>query len=384
MSSSGKKNSSLAEILTLPGEIERYREMLLANVVMVGEIPAPTFEEEERIGFVKQRFKECGLQSSSSDAVGNALGILSGTEGENTILLCAHADTPFDSSENHTFTIGTETISGPGVADNSLGVAALVTLPTILEGLGIRFKNDLLLMASTRSLEQGNQQGIRFFLENTTKPINGAVLLEGYPLGRLHYRSMATLGGMISCNVDRKISQLSAIAVLNKLIYELGHIELCSETNTGCVLGSVRGGATYKLPARTAQLKFQLKSDTDESISVVEKKVRAIIDKAVRQEGVSAHLEVIARTRAGGLPSTHPLVSAARRVMRTIGIQPQQSIYSSTISPYLEHNIPAVCVGISNGENINYLDEYIEIDPLINGMTQIIGLLLCIDGGDCA
>ena len=374
----------LARMPGLAAELEPYREMLLANVVMVGEIPAPTFAEEERVSFIKQRFTECGLQSCSSDEVGNGMGIIPGTRGKKTILVSAHVDTPFAASANHSFTIEPGIISGPGVADNSMGLAVLTTLPTVLEGLGIKLQSDLLLLAPTRSLEQGDQQGIRFFLSNSTIPITTGIVVEGSPLGRLHYRSMASLGGMISCLVDRKVCHLSAIEVLNSLMSQLGQIELCAQTNTALVLGSIRGGVTYKLPARTAHLRFQLRSDADDKVNAIYQHILSMLDEAAKKKGVSAYLEVIARTRSGGLDASHRLVTIARTIMRSIGVQAQASIYSSTISPYLEHAIPAVCLGVSNGDNLNYADEYIEIEPMLTGLAQIIGLLLCIDGGDCA
>ena len=375
---------SLARMPGLAAELEPYREMLLANVVMVGEIPAPTFGEEDRISFIKQRFTECGLQSCSSDEVGNGMGIIPGAKGDKTILMSAHADTPFAASDNHTFTIEQGVIRGPGVADNSMGLAVLATLPTVLERLGIKLQSDLLLLAPTRSLEQGDQQGIRFFLSNSTIPLTTGIVVEGCPLGRLHYRSMASLGGMISCIVDQKVCSASAIEILNSVISQLGVIELCPQTNTALVLGSVWGGVTYKLPARTAHLRFQLRSDADDKVNAIHRQILSMLEEEAKKKGVSAYLEVIARTRSGGLNASHPLVTMTRKIMRSIGVQPKASIYSSTISPYLEHGIPAVCLGVSNGDNLNYADEYVEIEPMLAGLAQAIGLLLCIDGGDCA
>ena len=52
---------SLKEILkALPrfhNELLELNEILLANLIMIGEIPAPTFQEEQRIEFLKNRLK---------------------------------------------------------------------------------------------------------------------------------------------------------------------------------------------------------------------------------------------------------------------------------------------------------------------------------------
>ena len=373
----------IAMVNSLVTDLEPYREMLLANVVMIGEIPAPTFSEQERISFLKQRFTECGLHNCSTDELGNGLGILTGSEGTQTILLAAHADTPFAAAEDHTYTIDAGRICGPGVADNSLGLAVLATLPTILEGLDIRFRNDLLFMGASRSLEQGNQQGLRFLLANSNRPLAAGISIEGAPLGRLHYRSMASLGGMVACNVNRRVSQKSAIEVLNQIIYRLSCIPLLEESHAGLVLGSVAGGASYKIPARNARLKFQLRSDSDQTLMESKEKVENLLDEVGKEKGVSAHLEVIASTMAGGLDASYPLVLLTRRVMTTLGLQPRDSIYSATVSRYVEKDIPAVCIGITNGDNVNYPDEYIEIEPILTGVAQLIGILLAIDGGHC-
>lgn len=371
----------LERLRSLRLKLEPYRELLLANVVMVGEIPAPTFGEEKRIAFMQQRFTECGLQSVFRDQAGNGLGLLAGSEGDSTILLVAHADTPFSTAENHTCTIESSVIRGPGVADNSVGLAVLATLPTMLEGLGIQLKSDLLLLASAQSLEHGDQQGLRYFLKNCTRPIQFAVLVEGSPLGRLQYRSMASLGGMISCQVDRKVSQISAIEILTHLIHQLGKITLPEGTQTALVLGSVGGGASYKVPARNARLRFQLRSNTDEVVREVTGKIEAIIEDVARQEGVTAIMEVIARTTAGGLDPGHPFVQQTCKVLHALEVKPTKTIFSATVSGCVEQGIPAISIGISNGDNVNYPDEYIEIDPIPTGVAQLIGILLSLDGG---
>ncbi|WP_457574243.1 peptidase dimerization domain-containing protein [Desulfolithobacter sp.] len=373
----------LDQVRKLPQALEPYREMLLANVVMIGEIPGPTFGEENRVNFLVQRFTECGLQNCSTDEAGNGLAILPGTDGDKSILVSAHSDTPFPATIDHTYTVSAGKIRGPGVADDILGLAVLATLPTVLEGLGLRFSYDIVLMGATRSLDMGNQSGLRFFLANTDLPLKAGIAVEGASLGRLHFRSMASLGGTISCHVDRKVSQRSAIDVLNQIITKLREIDMPQESNTALILGSVSGGASYKVPARNARLKFQLRSDSDEIVREITGRINRILDEMALQAGVSAHLEVIARTRSGGISSSHPLVVQTRRIMAVLGIEPRYSIYSSIMSGYVEHELPALGVGITNADNVNYEDEFVEIEPIMTGVAQLIGILLAIDGGCC-
>jgi putative aminopeptidase FrvX len=81
---------------TLPGiekKLTELSEIVLANLVMISEIPAPTFSEQRRVEFIVNRMTEYGLQNTSTDEVDNALGVLPGGQGDKNILIVAHLDT---------------------------------------------------------------------------------------------------------------------------------------------------------------------------------------------------------------------------------------------------------------------------------------------------
>ena len=373
-----------AAVRELPQRLEGYREMLLANLVMIGEIPAPTFKEQARIEFVKQRFVECGLEQVSSDTAGNGLGILRGRTGRHAILLHAHADTPFPETLPHTLNVEPERVVGPGVADNALGLAAIVTLPTILDNLGISLDNDLVFMASVRSLGRGNLEGLRAFLVTTQLPLLAGLSIEGVPLGRMDYVSQATVGAEITCRVDPEHPvEAGAIPALNQVITQLRAMELPAESQTRLVLGSIAGGTSYKAPALSATLRFQLRGDADPVVDGITEQIVAICDAVARSTGVRVEFDVIARTRAGGLPDDHPLVVRTRHILEGLGIDPLPPTHSSAASVFLEQHIPSITLGVSYGAHRGEPSEYVEIAPMLKGLAQLIGVLQAIDGGCC-
>lgn len=157
----------------LEHSVKAQKEMLLANLVMLGEIPAPTFEEEKRINFLIDRFKEADLQKNSIDEVGNGIGLLAGEKGDGNILLVAHADTVFDSKTDHTIQVQKDSVTGPGVADNSLGLSTVATLPTLLERLNIKFDDNLILWGLHAAWDAAIWKGFVSFypiLTNLSKP----------------------------------------------------------------------------------------------------------------------------------------------------------------------------------------------------------------------
>ena len=83
-------------------------------------------------------------------------------------------------------TVTENRIIGPGIADNSLGLAAMASLPPILEKIGIRLQDNLLLLGVSKSLGQGDLEGLRFFLNNKPMPVRTALCLEGERLSLIH------------------------------------------------------------------------------------------------------------------------------------------------------------------------------------------------------
>lgn len=369
----------------LPISLGEYREMLLANLIMIGEIPAPAFDEKARIAFVKQRFTECGLQKVSSGSAGNGLAVLPGRSEGRSILITAHTDTPFPDTVAHTLTVSSDRVTGPGVADNSLGLAALTTLPTIIEGLGLEFTHDLVFMADTRSLGKGNLEGLRSFLTRADIPILAGLSIEGVQLGRLDYISLATLGGEIECIAKtwNGIGGQDTIAALNEIITRLRNIPMPGEPLTRLILGSISGGTSYKTPANSATLRFQLRGESDAVVDGIAEEILTICEEMASNLDIDVDFDVIARTRAGGLSPGHPLVQNALSVQQSLGIGTIAPAHSSAASVFLEEGLPSLTVGVSLGENRGGVREYVEIEPTLKGLAQVIGILRAIDGGCC-
>ena len=118
-----------------------------------GEIPAPTFNESDRIRLTVDRFRENGLEDPEIDEHGNASAVLPGSKGGSSILVMAHADSVFDANTQHVLNVGPDSITGPGIADNAIGLATVVALPKLLKMLDITLKDDLILLAMSATLE---------------------------------------------------------------------------------------------------------------------------------------------------------------------------------------------------------------------------------------
>lgn len=364
------------------------RELVLANLLMVGEIPAPTFGEATRIEFLCNRFSECGLHNCCTDEAGNGTGVLPGTEGQRTILLVAHSDTVFPDTVDHTMSVQNDRVVGPGVGDNSLGVATLASVPTLLQHLGIQLKSNLLFMGAARSLGLGDLEGIKFFLSNTDLSIDTAVCVEGMQLGRLSYTSIGMIRGEITCTVPEefdwtRMGASGAIVTLNEIITKINAIPLPKRPVTTIVLGSVSGGTSYNTVANHAKLRFEVRSESQEMVDAIRSHMEDIAAEMNFRSGANVEFRIVAQRNPGGIAFTHPLIHNTRKIMDALNVQPQITPSTSELSALIASGVPALTLGITSGERHNQQEETVMIEPIFKGLTGLIGLLLAIDGGHC-
>lgn len=378
---------SRESIVELPAALAPLREEFLANLVMLGQIPAPTGEEADRVRFVLDRFLEAGIPEAGEDEAGNAVGTIPGTTGERKIMVVAHLDTIVPSNVDHNVIVQTDRIVGPGISDNSLGAAVLSMIPTCLMQLGIALRSDLKLLATVKSLHRGNHAGLKFHLDHAPERVDFGMCLEGVQLGRLNYFSIGTLRGDITCDVrptvSRSYGSQSAVVVLNHIVNQLLNIEIPQRPFTRVSIGRLRAGVSYDTEPDHAELGFEVISHDDQTIDRIQQRIEDVVAEVSARHAVDAALDCFFRRGGGGLGFSHPLVKATLAVMEQLGIEPDQGHSPSELSEFIARGIPAVTLGISTGEKHRKRPDHVMIEPLLSGIAQIIGVLLAIDSGAC-
>jgi len=369
-------------------KIHHLSDVLLANLVMVSEIPAPTFGEENRMRFLVNRFTESDLINCSTDEVGNALGILPGRTGERNILMAAHMDTIFDSRIDHTVYISDDRVTGPGVGDNSLGVAVLAALPSVLEFLNIRLDSNLILMGSSRSLGQGNVEGVNFFLDHAEVPIHYGLCIEGMKLGRLSYSSI----GMMMCEITMEVPEeydwtrfgaVGSIVTLHDVIDRILKIPLPRKPKSSIILGSVEGGKGFNKIATKAVLRLEIRSESGDLVLNIYNQIENIVSEIGSDVGEHVDIRIVSQCAPGGLPFSNPLVAYTRKFMDAAGIKARISPSTSDLTAFIAHNIPALTLGLTDGENIDEVQTAVYIEPVFKGLALLLGVILAIDKGCC-
>ena len=377
---------------TLPGlvdEIKAVQDIIITNIVLIGQTPAFTFKEKRRSTVFMERLAEFGVDEVTPDGYRNPIGIVRGTAPDKPpIFVLAHLDTFYERDIVHNYTIKKNQITGPGILDNSLGVGVMVSLPVLFQKLNLKFESDIVLAGTVQSIGKGNLRGVRHLLKTWPTPIRAGVCLEGVELGRLNYFSDGMIRGEIQCNISEIKGTFhkftpNAILILNEVINEIMNLRLSQRPRSRIVIGKIYGGANHGKIAYKANLGFEIRSDSYKMVKSIYNNIRDIVEGINHENEVDLNIKTISNLKAARLKFNHPLVKNSAAVLGALGIKPISKSTESALSIFLSRKIPSVTLGITHGENYYTEKATMEIEPMFKGIAQVIGVLKAIDSGVC-
>lgn len=370
--------------------IASTREMTLSNLSMIAQNPAPTFNERKRSEFLLERFVESGINEPETDDYYNAIGRLNSSKLRRNILITTHMDNQFDENADQNVSISENKVFGVGVVEDNLALAALCTLPDILERSGITLNSSLSLLASTRSHGRGDFGGIKHYMKNARRKPDFVISLSGTNLGQLDYFTLSRVRCDITSELNAppdsawtKENNNSAIIVTNEIINAILGIPLPRKPRSVVNIGMISGGERYSTISGQTTIRLEILSEKD---SITDELIEKINDHCLdigARHGVEVTADFFGRHHARGLSCSHPLIKTSISVLNSLGLRPTMDYSSSEISVPLAEDIPSVCLGLTNGVGGNSAKAHIDINPLNTGLLQLLMLIYLIDKGLC-
>jgi acetylornithine deacetylase/succinyl-diaminopimelate desuccinylase-like protein len=358
---------------------------LLEMCIAIQQIPAPTGAEAARAQWTAERMKALGLREIVYDpASHNVYGCWPGVQSRAALLITAHTDTVFgvetDLSVRHDPSNGR--VYGPGIGDNSMGVAALLELLAAMAKLPVP-PVDIWFAANSQEEGLGDLRGMRGVMDALQERIGACIVLEGMGLGRVVHRALGSRRYRISVSAPgghswSDFGAASALHVLAQLANDLTRLQPPESPRTSFNIGRMEGGRSVNTIAQHAWLELDLRSEETEGLAWIVDQALEIVNRYQtpkwQHRGVAVHAEVIGDRPTGSIPVDHPLVTVAKEALAAAGHpQPADLRISSTDANIpLSRGIPAICVGVTEGSNAHRLQEWIGIEPLSRGMSHLL------------
>jgi tripeptide aminopeptidase len=375
---------------------------LVDLTVAIQQIPAPTFQEQSRAAFVLERFRAEDLMDVSQDEAGNVYGRLPGAGRARPVVVSAHLDTVFPlSTDLHITRISagasgstglnqaglSSAIGGPGIGDNSLGVASLFGLLWELRrsnGMpgGPILAGDVWLAANVGEEGLGNLSGMRAVVDRFGEQPLAYLVVEGMSLGQIYNRGLGVQRYRIAVDTPGGHSWVdygrpSAIHTLAQIVTRLTDLALPGQPRTTLNVGTISGGTSVNTIAAHAQLELDLRSESIEGLAKLARQVEALVVRAGRPGvggGVKPQVtaQIIGQRPAGEISDRHPLVQLAIHTLQELGLPARLNVGSTDANVPLSRGLPAICLGMTIGSGAHTLAETIQVPPIATGLQQLV------------
>ena len=359
-------------------------------------IPAPPFTEKVRGEYYLKRLQELGLKDVKRDSEGNVYGIRPGTGKGPVLFVEAHLDTVFPAGTNTKPVEKDGRIYAPGIADDSRGLAAVLSVIRAFNATGIKTVSDIIFCGTVGEEGLGDLRGMKAFFREHPEVV-GSVDVDGTSASRITYlatgshRYEASFKGPGGHSFGA-FGLPSAIHALGRAIAKIDEVETPSQPKTTFTVGVVSGGTSVNSIAADAKMLIDLRSNSQEELLKIEAKILPLIQEAVDEENVrwksdkpvSVEIKPVGDRPAGSQSPEHIIVQAAWLATLAVGQEPQLTGASSTNANLpISIGIPAVTLGGGGGDGRNHSpDEWYDPTNAWLGPQKLFVAILGLSGVD--
>ena len=379
-------------------DIKADDERAFAEQKRITEIPAPPFKEKVRAEYYQKRMQELGFKDASIDAEGNVIALRKGSGGKPKLVVSAHLDTVFPEGTDVTVREKDGVIHGPGIGDDSRGLAALLSMLQALNKNEIATVGDVLFVGTVGEEELGNLRGVKALFRDH-KDIDGFISVDGLAINRMVNQSTGSHryelifrgpGG----HSFQEFGLPSAVHAMGRAIAKISELLVPAEPRTTFTVGTVRGGTSVNAIAGEARMTVDMRSNSTDELFKLEARLLALVKDAVADENkrwntdkMTVEIKMIGDRPAGAIAEDSPIALAARRAVEGVMSGPRITFAGSSTDSNIAMSlgIPAMTLG-GGGEGGNWhsLNEwYKPVDAYVGPQSVLLAMLgmLGLDGG---
>ena len=334
-------------------------ELLLRMQVAVSEIPAPTGDERVRGAFVAARFNALGLDDVHVDDVGNVLGTRSGATREGCVVICSHLDTIFPTGTPVGVTRDGPQLCGPGIVDNSRGVAAMLALAECIDGVRVRTRRPIVFAATVGEEGEGDLRGAKHLFATLGHSVDACIALDGAGDDRIVNRALGSRrfhivfrgeGGhsWSSFGIANPVHAAGAAAA------KLASLPLPRMPRTTLSVCRIGGGISVNAIPAEAWIDVDLRSTSTAALDACVRDIHEVVSAALREENyrrspatlpLECAIAAIGDRPSGSVDDEHPLVRAAMQATLGIGRRPELATASTDANVPMSLGIPSIAIG---------------------------------------
>ncbi|MFQ3621192.1 MAG: M20/M25/M40 family metallo-hydrolase [Spirochaetales bacterium] len=349
---------------------------ILTDAMLFNEVPSSPEQDSPRVEFILRKLNDFGISESYQDEFGNvAVVIPAGSYSEKYVLLYTDIGTEQYSPLESLVRLSETRATGMGIADESLGVATLLTFIEQIHSRSIVFPHNVVCLFTHLSEEEREFLGLEHFLKNFPGSFQFAVyvtsihqgIFEPKPLGqcKLVVRITTPEAGVLE-----RPGIASSVNVLSNIAFQLGAIQWDKENETIFNLAKIDAGVGFGYYPSEGVLELEMFSMNPLVLDMMKNTAIGTIERISQEAGAKVEIKIISHVPVGDPTLNVELQQILKEVYGKLKIE-ERALAAPTKTAFINsYGIPAVTLGIAKGRK-GKREEFIEIEPIEKGFHQL-------------
>lgn len=371
--------------------LSRDKQWINEQHLQLCRIPAATFFEQRRAEWMQTQFRALGWESQI-DRGGNVVAYQPGAAAGPFVALTAHLDSVLAPRSAEEIGLGPDgRFTGPGIADNGAGLAALLAVAKVCSLCPDLSGNplSLLLAANVGEEGEGNLSGMRYLCRQSPMGprIRSFLVLDGPATDHITCQALASRRYEISFSGPGGHSWSdygvgNPVHALARAIASFAdaHAALPSAPRSSFNFGIIEGGLSINSIPSSARAKLDIRSEDPARLEESSEALTACVERALEVERerasagrITARVKEIGTRPGGKLPADAPLLACLRAVDASLGIRSHLDCASTDANLPLSLGIPAVSIGAGGtGGGAHTPGEWFHPEGRDRGLRRIV------------
>lgn len=374
-----------------------FGDRILADALMLAEIPSPSRREELRAQFVLDRLDLLSVDKSI-DKEGNIFVRLYSSEQagflseKGPLLFFTDLGTNRWHSVNSLSQLDAVNAKGAGLAD-VLGTAALLFIIEGIHSGRIVNHTDIMFLFSAHAFDDPKTDSFDLILNHDTPRPYAAFGVQGFSLGSIINRPQGNYQLEIKIvspsqnddneeapkkkNVSGPPSDNQVIDVILSIAKSLSDLDLGYDNATHCYIRQIEGGTGFGSISSEGRIDVEIDSDDAVSLDNALKSVEAALEAVREETECSIEMKTLSHIPAGISLVSEKLIKNIISIMKDIHIKVKEKNGADPASFLLNNGIPSLSLGLAKGRvGLDY--DIVDIASVEKGrqlLEDIIGKL---------
>ena len=341
--------------------IDELEPQTQQDLILLTEIPAPPFMEEERGRQFKKMLEEAGADKVWVDEVGNVIALRKGKTGGKVVALDAHLDTVFPEGTDVKVKVSGDTLKAPGIGDDTRGLAVVIAVLRAMEKANVETSADVLLIGSVGEEGLGDLRGVKHIFEKGDLKIDSWISIDGGEIGRMVTGGLGSIRYKVTFKVPGGHSW-GAFGLANPH-HALGKaIDIFSEAATKYTssgpkvsynVGRIGGGTSVNSIPFESWMEVDMRSVEPERLKKIDEIFKASMKQALAEYNkevkkgppLTMDMEVIGLRPSGVQKDELAVIQRSMAAAKYFGAEPSISPSSTNSNIPISLGIPSITIG---------------------------------------